>query len=496
MESERVHSLKDLLIRIREDHAAYASKFGEDTHIVQAKRRLAEGVAAAFGGSFPGNDDRPVVCYHVPGRVEVLGKHTDYAGGHSILAAVDRGFIAIAGANDVGAVRMVEEGGLFPPAEFVFSGDLEPRTGEWANYPMTVAKRLAMNFGSSIRFRGVDIAFGCDLPVGGGMSGSSALMILTFFALAASNGLFDDRLFNANVRDSIDLAMYLACVENGQTFRDLPGGKGVGTFGGSEDHTEILNGKRGMLSVFRFCPTEHRADIAFPREFTLAIAYSGVRAEKTGRAMTHYNLASRRAALAVQSYNRQFGADCALLRDIFPEVGGESVLHLRVVDSGRGEGAMRRSAEGQVSDLAEWVEMETRADRSREERLDLPGRFCQFAEEDRLIIPDTVRALVTRDLDAFGRAVDRSHELSRIGLWNIVPGVDHLQMTARGLGAVAASGFGAGFGGSVYAIVSREDSVSFLRKWRESYEAHYSDAALESQFFLTQPAECGGPLFD
>ena len=40
--------------------------------------------------------DSPAVAVYVPGRIEFLGKHTDYAGGRSLLLAVDRGFRLVA----------------------------------------------------------------------------------------------------------------------------------------------------------------------------------------------------------------------------------------------------------------------------------------------------------------------------------------------------------------------------------------------------------------
>jgi len=50
----------------------------------------------------------PVVACWVPGRIEVLGKHTDYCGGESILATAERGFCMIAAPRDDSAIRIVD----------------------------------------------------------------------------------------------------------------------------------------------------------------------------------------------------------------------------------------------------------------------------------------------------------------------------------------------------------------------------------------------------
>ena len=44
----------------------------------------------------------------VPGRIEIFGKHTDYAGGHSLLAAVPRGFAVAAGPRQDNRVRVID----------------------------------------------------------------------------------------------------------------------------------------------------------------------------------------------------------------------------------------------------------------------------------------------------------------------------------------------------------------------------------------------------
>jgi len=50
----------------------------------------------------------PAHARFVPGRIEVLGKHTDYAGGRSLTAAADRGFAAIAVARQDGQLKVTD----------------------------------------------------------------------------------------------------------------------------------------------------------------------------------------------------------------------------------------------------------------------------------------------------------------------------------------------------------------------------------------------------
>ncbi|HSV93649.1 MAG TPA: galactokinase family protein, partial [Desulfobacterales bacterium] len=399
----------------------------------------------------------------VPGRIEVLGRHTDYAGGHSLVCAIDRGFLFAATRNDRGTVRMAGTLSEFEPIEFPAAASIAPSPGSWANYPMTMTQRLAANLGARGKLAGVDVAFSSTLPVGSGMSGSSALMMMTFLALAEANGLARVRRFQAAIADGVDLAMYLACCENGQSFRGLAGNRGVGTFGGSEDHTAILNGRAGMLSLFQYAPTVHKADLSWPAEHLLVVCFSGVRAEKTKAALERYNLASRRARDAAAACNAAWGTEHENLRGVLD--------HAESHHGGRAMLAVERAL----------------VDTPRELRL--AGRVRQFALEDHRYLPEAERALCRRDMRRFGRMIDLSHAASRRYLGNIVPQVDFLQRTAGRLGAHGASGFGAGFGGAVFAVVPESRVAEFAARWEQEYQAAYPRESAEARFFPVAPAD-------
>ena len=395
----------------------------------------------------------------VPGRVEIAGKHTDYAGGHTLVCAINRGFLFAAIANSKGTVRMVEDSTEFEELEFPLTQHITPSTGSWANYPMTMGKRVAANFGDK-PLRGVDVAFSSSLPVGSGMSGSSALMMMCFCAIATVNQLNERKKFWQNIRDGVDLAMYLACAENGQSFRTLSGGKGVGTFGGSEDHTAILNCREGALSLYQYSPTVLKAELRWPSEWAIVLAFSGVRAEKTKQAMDQYNLASRRAFLSVAAYNQLYGRDMKSLQAIDADTRGIP------------EARWLRELEASVE-----------ADRS----LNLPGRIRQFLNEERRTTPKAVHGLLWRDIDAFGTAVSASHRTSRRYLRNITPEVDFLQSSALALGAAGASAFGAGFGGSLFAVLPSRQKDSFISAWERAYQNRYTERARDAVFFAARP---------
>ena len=176
-------------------------------------------------------------AFFVPGRVEVLGKHTDYAGGRSMVAALERGFCIVAHPRTAAGVRVLAVE-LDETVDCACVPDLEVPHGTCSNYPMTVVRRLSRNFGAGLQ--GADIAFLSDLPPAAGMSSSSALMVGTYLALAEHNRLAEREVYRRHINEPLELAAYLGTIENGQNFGALEGDRGVGTFGGSEDHTAIL----------------------------------------------------------------------------------------------------------------------------------------------------------------------------------------------------------------------------------------------------------------
>src|SRR5258705_5447091 len=124
-------------------------------------------------------------CF-VPGRIEFLGKHTDYAGGRSLICALERGFCVAAAARDDDRM-LITDAGRLDHVEFCISPESNPRAGHWSNYSMTVATRVAQNFPGALR--GADIAFISDLPPAAGLSSSSALLIAIFSVLTRVNAL-------------------------------------------------------------------------------------------------------------------------------------------------------------------------------------------------------------------------------------------------------------------------------------------------------------------
>ena len=268
--------------------------------------------------------------WHVPGRVEVLGKHTDYAGGRSLLAALDRGIVIGMSPRDDGEVT-VHDAASGARAAFALDPAILPLSGRWAGYPMTVARRLARNFPTARR--GADLAIASDLPSAAGMSSSSALVVATFLALAEANELPATEAWQRHLGTPEDLAGYLGCIENGQGFGPLAGDSGVGTEGGSQDHTAILCCRAGALSRYAFCPVRSEGTISWPDGLRLVIAASGVRARKTGPQQQDYNRASRATRRILERWHGASGSTARSLGEAAAEPGEREGIRRMLADT-------------------------------------------------------------------------------------------------------------------------------------------------------------------
>lgn len=395
----------------------------------------------------------------VPGRIEVLGKHTDYAGGRSLVAAVEKGFCMVALPQD-GPAMHVLACDLGEEARFEVSGELTPVTGQWSNYPMTVVRRLARNFPQCRR--GAILALSSDLPAAAGVSSSSAFIVGVYLVMAAINDLPATELYRQNFDTPESLSEYLGTIENGRSFRQLAGDRGVGTFGGSEDHTAILCCQAGMLSQYAFCPVRLERQIPLPADLVLAVGSSGVRAEKTRHTMEKFNRASHLAAAVVEAWNHASGKSYGTIGDALANGGRQAVGQFRQV-------------------------LQSPANPSHFSGDELVRRFDHFYAENEEIIPSAVGALAAGDVETFGRLVERSQRGAEELLGNQVEQTIFLARSAGQCGALAASAFGAGFGGSVWALFRCQSANEQLAAWRQAYQRAFPDLADHASFFLTRP---------
>lgn len=139
-----------------------------------------------------------------PGRVNLIGEHTDYNGGNVFPCAIDKGTYALVKKRDDNRFRMYSENfaelGII---EFTLDKLENEKEHDWANYPKGVIK-MFIDAGQKID-SGFDIIFYGNIPNGAGLSSSASIEILTAVVLK--------ELFNLDI-DMIEMVKLGQKTEN------------------------------------------------------------------------------------------------------------------------------------------------------------------------------------------------------------------------------------------------------------------------------------------
>ncbi len=427
---------------------------------VVSSQHIADRITAAAGHLSGGGDPSArAVAVYSPGRIELVGKHTDYAGGSSLTCASQRSFCMVACAAPEPGVQ-IEDLVSGNSAFISFESDSGNPGPGWAAYPSTVLRRYCANFG--VPETGMSLVFSSDIPRASGMSSSSAFVIGTWMCIAALSEVTRIDSFRQNIQAGADLASYMGCVENGYSFKDLDGDAGVGTMGGVQDHTAILFADPRTLGHFQYRPLVRLEVVSIPSELTFVIASSGVRAPKTTGAKEDYNNTVQLAARSVDIWSKRMGG----VRGIGEE---KATLRDTVTSGNFSLDAFEVCVEKEEADV--------------EVRRALLNRVRQFIEETQTVIPGVIESLQTGDYESLQNHVSRSQQMADEWLGNQVPETRYLVETAREHGAVASSAFGAGFGGSVWALVPSKNSARFLTRWFAAYGRSFQHRLRKAYFF-------------
>lgn len=122
-----------------------------------------------------------------PGRINLIGEHTDYNNGFVLPAAINKHIVFAIRANNLNVHRFVAND-LNENLEVAIN-DINPKENQWVNYLLGVIAQMNKK---GLKIPGVDCLFGGDIPLGAGLSSSAALE--TGFAYALN------KVFNLGLR--------------------------------------------------------------------------------------------------------------------------------------------------------------------------------------------------------------------------------------------------------------------------------------------------------
>ena len=264
------------------------------------KNRVSEKFAEVYGEG--------ATLFASPGRINLIGEHTDYNGGFVFPGAVDKGIIAAIRLNGTDKVRAFALD-LNESAEFGLNEEDKPAQS-WACYIFGVCREIQKRGGV---IGGFDTVFAGDVPLGAGMSSSAALESTFAFAL--------DHLYNLGI-EKFELARIGQSTEHNY----------CGVKCGIMDQFASVHGKAGHLmrldcrsmefSYFPFDPTKHG--------YRLMLVNSCVKHELVGSPYNDRRASCERvAAVLGQEFLR--GATMEQLEAIKDQISEEDYMRARYV---------------------------------------------------------------------------------------------------------------------------------------------------------------------
>jgi galactokinase len=363
----------------------------------------------------------PPHVVRAPGRLELLGNHTDYNQGLVMSLAVDK-YIHIASApRSDGKIELISDS--FPNPEVFWISELKKNpAAPWADYSKGVLEQLRKR---GVHFSGFNAAIAGDIPIGAGMSSSAALEIATAltvrrlfpFSLSDSGATLppkrDERgqLPPVQGQERLFLAKLCQAAEN----------QFVGVRSGLLDQISSLFGKpwHVMIIDFQFLTVQQEPLIGE----AIIVCNSGVKHALIGG---EYNELRQNCESAAQ----KMGAKS--LRSVEPRFlqANKSKLTQREYEC----------AHHIVSEIARVAAGE--------------------------------RALRDQDHRQFGQYMFQSHESSRDFLKNSTPELDLLvELARKHPGCLGARLTGGGFGGATINLVSYHQAEDFIAMMAREYKA-------------------------
>ncbi|NLN79742.1 MAG: galactokinase family protein, partial [Armatimonadetes bacterium] len=138
--------------------------------------------------------DGEIEFVRAPGRVNLIGEHTDYNGLSVLPMALDREIAIALSVQPNSAIKLTNIDESLPPVDFELSFDIEPYpTGHWGNYVKAAAQAIwrwaEAQSPDMLPLKGYRGCVAGSVPPGSGLSSSSALVVASALALVHTNKL-------------------------------------------------------------------------------------------------------------------------------------------------------------------------------------------------------------------------------------------------------------------------------------------------------------------
>lgn len=354
-------------------------------------------------------DNKEACVYFAPGRVNLIGEHTDYNGGHVFPCAIELGTYGVVRLRKDRTLRFAS---MNFPEKGVINSSLDElvydKNDDWANYPKGVLWAFAQHLYMPSVDYGMDILFWGNIPTGSGLSSSASIEVLTSYIIKD--------LYNINISLK-EISLLSQYAEN----------KFVGVNCGIMDQFAIAMAKKDHAIFLNTSNLEYEYVPLSLAGYKIIIANSNKRRE-----------------LGDSKYNQR-RSECE-----------EALKRLQTVVS--------------INTLGDLTKEEFESHKSiiDDELLILRARHAVYENQRTIEAMDYLKA---NKIDKFGALMYNSHISLRDDYEVTGPELDSLYEAAIAQeGVIGARMTGAGFGGCTVNIVGKDYVEQFIERVGKSYQ--------------------------
>ena len=439
--------------------------YGNDRLLLKTQTARYQRDMLAFTAKYgPG----PVTFFHAPGRINLIGEHTDYNHGYVMPMALDKDVLILARPRQDQVVNLANVELTFNSRQFRISQDIPPQPiGDWANYAQGPAQLLEREFGPGLRGYDalIDGAAPHGVPRGAGLSSSSALTVAHAVTLVHLNGL---KLEGPALAETCGRAEWY-----------------VGTRGGIMDQFISVLARRDHALFLDCRPTPSAPGgyvmhhVPIPAGYAVVVADSSIRHRNTGPL---YNRRVAEGRIGVRLLQQHYPG-ITHLRDVenipWPDIEGllPEVIH---TDELRAQGI----DPGSILDHGVSAQTDTFYVRRR----------CRHVITENRRVLESITALEKRDVAAFARLMNEAHASARDDYEISTPEIEALVRLANELPETRGARLtGAGWGGCIVALVEQEGIEAFRRHLTQGYKR---ETGLDTQVTVCHSAAGAGQVFE
>lgn len=368
------------------------------TDIGQLKDRF----IALYGGN-----QEAVRVFHAPGRVNLIGEHTDYNGGYVFPAALTFGTTMLIRPREDGQLGLASTN--FELRKQISTSSLKyDEADDWMNYPKGIVDQLLKK---GITVGGYDVLYHGEIPNGSGLSSSASIEVVTAYALLS----MEDQ-----PTDTVEIALLSQKAEN----------QFVGVNCGIMDQFAVANGKKKDHAILLMCDTLEFQHVPFRSgDYKLVVGNTN---KKRGLVDSAYNERRAQCEQAVEDLREKKFTDITLLGQVSAEQFNENADLIQ-------DQVVRKRAKHVIEEI------------------------------DRVL--KSMEVLNNNDLEAFGRLMKESHEslrdLYEVSCFELDTMVEAAMQIPGVLGSRMT---GAGFGGCTVSLVHQDSVERFIEQVGADYK--------------------------